>query len=183
MMLFAKEAHQNWFCLIPVSCLRNNNYFTFVRMQLLMKFPMQKYKEIRTHTSNHAENQTNPAEWSSLALLCVPRLNRALLAQGLQKNLNPEPAAAHITCPCISRKLFKHNKPSYFFPSHGFKHLVLLFSACTLFSLIHTEHDQPSHFFSMWWGYSLLYPLISIESNLGKRDFGWTEPTQVGFSS
>lgn len=57
-------------------------------MQLLMKLPMQKYKEIRTHTSNSAENQTNPAEWSSLALLCVPRLNCGLPGQGLQKNLN-----------------------------------------------------------------------------------------------
>lgn len=87
-----------------------------------MQLPMQKYKGIRTHTSNDAENQDNPAEWSSPALLCVPKLNCALPAQGLQKNLNPEPAAAHITHPCTSRKLFKHNKPSYFFPSHGFKH-------------------------------------------------------------
>lgn len=87
-----------------------------------MKLPVQTYKEIWTHTSNYAENQANPAELTSLALLCVPRLNCALLAQGLQKNLNPEPAAAHITHPCISRKLFKHSKPSHFFPSHGFKH-------------------------------------------------------------
>lgn len=137
-MLFAKKAHQNCFCLIPFSRIRNKIYSTFVKMKLLMKLPMQTYKEMRTHTWNHAENQPNPAEWTSLALLWVPRLNRVLPAQALQKNLNPEPAAAHITHPCISRKLFKHNKPSYFFSSHGFKHQCFC-SELVHYFLLHTQ--------------------------------------------
>lgn len=61
-LLVAKKAHQNWFCTVPVSCVRNKIYSIFVKMQLLMTLPMQTYKEIRTHTLNYAENQTNPAE-------------------------------------------------------------------------------------------------------------------------
>lgn len=45
-LLVAKKAHQNWFCTVPVSCVRNKIYSIFVKMQLLMTLPMQTYKEI-----------------------------------------------------------------------------------------------------------------------------------------